>query len=184
MLKAYMEHGLFEGAMKLFKEMSEGGNPIESKSDYKDRVLPDTYTFNTMLDACVAEKRWNDFEYVYRRMLHHGYHFNPKRHLRMVLDACRGGKVFKIQFSCGNRYFTQNLIDGSLSSFYGGFRDLNWQLNCKSLYVGGHLLGTNIDIYDTIFYFKRNCIMIYTSEVPLLPLRNSLAVSFQLSLVK
>lgn len=93
-LKGYLDHGLFDEANQLFHKMSEDSNHISGKSDYKVQVLPDTYTFNTMLDACVAENRWNDFEYVYGRLLHHGYHFNEKRHLRMILDAARAGKVF------------------------------------------------------------------------------------------
>lgn len=93
MLKAYLEHGMFEEAKELFGKMLGDGNQISSKSDYKERVLPDIYTFNTMLDACNAEKRWDDLEYVYKRMLHHGFHFNAKRHLRMILDASRAGKV-------------------------------------------------------------------------------------------
>ncbi|XP_023895444.2 pentatricopeptide repeat-containing protein At1g30610, chloroplastic [Quercus suber] len=87
MLKAYLEHGMFEEAKKLFNMMSEDRNHISRKSDYRARVIPDIYTFNTMLDACIAEKRWDDFENIYRGMLHHGFHFNAKRHLRMILNA-------------------------------------------------------------------------------------------------
>lgn len=87
MLKAYLEHGMFEEAKKLFNMMSEDRNHISRKSDYRVRVIPDIYTFNTMLDACIAEKRWDDFENIYRGMLHHGFHFNAKRHLRMILNA-------------------------------------------------------------------------------------------------
>lgn len=93
MVKAYLEHGLFEEAMKLFQEMAEDSNHITREYDKKGLVIPDIYTFNTMLDACAAEKRWYDLELVYKRMLHHGFHFNAKRHLRMILDASRAGKV-------------------------------------------------------------------------------------------
>lgn len=92
MLKAYLEHRMFEEAKELFGKMLGDGNRISSKSDYNDRVLPDIYTFNTMIDACDAEKRWHDLEYVYERMLRHGFHFNAKRHLRIILDASRAGK--------------------------------------------------------------------------------------------
>ncbi|CAL5410843.1 unnamed protein product [Camellia sinensis] len=92
MLKSYLEHGMFEEAKGLFQEMLEHGNRVSNKVDYKERVIPDIYTFNTMLDACVMEQRWDDFEFVYKQMLHYGYHFNAKRHLRMVMDACRAGK--------------------------------------------------------------------------------------------
>nr|XP_034897934.1 pentatricopeptide repeat-containing protein At1g30610, chloroplastic-like [Populus alba] len=92
MLKAYLEHGLFEEANELFNKMLDDGNHISRRSDYKFRVIPDIYTFNTMLDASIAENRWDDFEYVYQKMLRHGFHFNANRHLRMVLDASRAGK--------------------------------------------------------------------------------------------
>ncbi|GMY38207.1 pentatricopeptide repeat-containing protein At1g30610, chloroplastic-like isoform X2 [Fagus crenata] len=91
MLKAYVDHGMFEEATDLFHKMLEDRN-IRRKSDYRARVIPDIYTFNTMLDACIAEKKWDDFENIYRGMLHHGYHFNAKRHLRMILIASRAGK--------------------------------------------------------------------------------------------
>ncbi|KAI9196962.1 hypothetical protein LWI28_028564 [Acer negundo] len=92
MLKAYLEHGWFEEAKKLFQKMSEDGSRFSSGSD-NNLVIPDIYTFNTMLEACSAEKRWDDLEFVYRKMLHHGYFFNAKRHLRIILDASRAGKV-------------------------------------------------------------------------------------------
>ena len=69
----------------------EDGNNIESSSDLESRMLPDTYTFNTMLEACAEHKKWDDFGYAYREMLHHEYHFNAKRHLKMVLEASRAG---------------------------------------------------------------------------------------------
>lgn len=93
MLKAYLAHGLFEEAKDLFQKMSDDAIHISSKSDYKHRVVPDIHSFNLMLDACVDQKRWDEFELTYDSMLQRGYHFNPKRHLHMVLDAARAGKV-------------------------------------------------------------------------------------------
>lgn len=92
-LKGYLEHGMFEEARELFQNLSEHGRNISTVSDYRDRVLPDIYMFNTMLDASFAEKRWDDFGYFFNQMLLYGYHFNPKRHLRMILEAARAGKV-------------------------------------------------------------------------------------------
>lgn len=94
MLKAYLQNGMFEEAKDLFQKMSDNINHISTKNDYMDRVIPDNHTFNTMLDACLAEKKWDDLEYVYQRMLLHGYHFNTKHHLRMITEACSAGKVF------------------------------------------------------------------------------------------
>ena len=107
MLKAYVDHGMFEEATDLFHKMLEDRN-IRRKSDYRARVIPDIYTFNTMLDACIAEKKWDDFENIYRGMLHHGYHFNAKRHLRMILIASRAGKVSSLPPSISSHGMEKN----------------------------------------------------------------------------
>ncbi|KAF7835272.1 pentatricopeptide repeat-containing protein [Senna tora] len=99
MLKAYLEHGMFQEAKELFEKMLENANHVRRNSDYKDWVIPDIYTFNTMLDVCVAEKRWDYFGCVYQKMLYHGYHFNPKRHLRMILEASRAGMESPIEIT-------------------------------------------------------------------------------------
>ncbi|PIN17742.1 hypothetical protein CDL12_09587 [Handroanthus impetiginosus] len=92
MLKAFLDHGMFEKAKQLFLSLLENGSFIRHEEDYKVRVIPDIYSFNTMLDACAVEKRWDDLEFVYTQMLKYGHHFNAKRHLRLVLDARRAGK--------------------------------------------------------------------------------------------
>ncbi|XP_043690263.1 pentatricopeptide repeat-containing protein At1g30610, chloroplastic-like [Telopea speciosissima] len=92
MLKAYQESGMFEEAKDLFQKMSENVIHIKTDGDYRGRVIPDNHTFNTMLDACVVKKKWDDLEYVYQQMLHHGYHFNAKRHLGIIMEASGAGK--------------------------------------------------------------------------------------------
>lgn len=93
MLKSYLQQGMFQKAKELFQKMLEDGNHNSNKFGYQVQVLPDIHTFNTLLDACVVDKRWDDFECVFKKMLWHGHHFNAKRHLRMILDASRAGKV-------------------------------------------------------------------------------------------
>ncbi|KAL5716220.1 hypothetical protein ACHQM5_017942 [Ranunculus cassubicifolius] len=92
MLKAYIEHKMFEDANALFQKMLDDSRHITKKGDYKTTVCPDSYTFNTMLDACTSERNWDEFSLVFQQMLHRGYNFNSKRHLRMILEACRDGK--------------------------------------------------------------------------------------------
>ncbi|GMH08760.1 hypothetical protein Nepgr_010600 [Nepenthes gracilis] len=91
MLKAYLDHGMFDEANELFQKVLQSYQHSHS-ADYKGAV-PDVYTFNTMLGACVLHKKWDDFEYAYEQMLYHGYHFNTKRHLRMLLQVSRAGKI-------------------------------------------------------------------------------------------
>ncbi|KAM7500453.1 hypothetical protein LguiA_024867 [Lonicera macranthoides] len=92
MLKGYLDHEKFEEAKGLFNKLEENGNQISNTLDYKDKVIPDIYTFNLMLNACALKHRWDDLECIYKKMLQHGYHFNSKRHLRLILDASRAGK--------------------------------------------------------------------------------------------
>lgn len=93
MLKAFLDHGMFEDAKGLFLRLLANINSIHRKSDYKDKVTPDLYAFNLMLDACLAEQKWEDLEFVYVNMLKYGYHFSAKRHLQVILDAGEAGKV-------------------------------------------------------------------------------------------
>ncbi|KAL7131236.1 hypothetical protein ABFS83_13G184800 [Erythranthe nasuta] len=92
MLKGFLDNGMFEEAKHLFIMLLENSNSIKHEEDYKVKVIPDIYSFNTMLDACAIEKKWEDLESVYEQMLRYGHHFNGKRHLRMILDARRAGK--------------------------------------------------------------------------------------------
>ena len=59
----------------------------------RGKIIPDKFTFNTMLEACVDAERWDDFEYVYGKMLEYRIPFNGRRHLRMIMEASRAGKV-------------------------------------------------------------------------------------------
>ncbi|CAN1226341.1 Pentatricopeptide repeat-containing protein At1g30610, chloroplastic [Linum grandiflorum] len=88
LLKGYLDHGRFEEARSLFDNMLD----YSTQLDNTVRVVPDIYSFNTMLEACVSEQRWDDFGHVYETMLQHGHHFNAKRHVRFILEAARGGK--------------------------------------------------------------------------------------------
>lgn len=94
MLKAFIDHGRFDKARQLFSRLLENRNSIRCKEDYRVMVIPDIYSFNTMLDACVVEQKWDDLEFVYEQMLKCSHHFNAKRHLKLILDACRAGKVY------------------------------------------------------------------------------------------
>lgn len=102
MLKSYIEHGMLEDAKDLLHDILNCR--IRSKVDSSQVVTADKFTFNTFMEACAAAKRWNDFEYAFRKMLLNGYHFDERRHLRMVLDAYRHGKVLTLAtITCRSR---------------------------------------------------------------------------------
>ncbi|CAO2183294.1 unnamed protein product [Urochloa humidicola] len=90
MLKSFVEHGMLEDAKDLLQDVIH--SRIRSKVDSSQTATADKFTFNTFMEACAAAQRWDDFEYAFRKMLSKGYHFDERRHLRMVLDAYRNGK--------------------------------------------------------------------------------------------
>ncbi|KAK1304584.1 Pentatricopeptide repeat-containing protein [Acorus calamus] len=56
MLKAYLEHGMLEKAIDLFQKILDGIHHISHKSSCSDRAIPDKFTFNIMLEACLSSK--------------------------------------------------------------------------------------------------------------------------------
>jgi pentatricopeptide repeat protein len=106
MLKSYIDHGMFEDAKILLGNILSGR--IQSKGDSGQQAIADKFTFNTFMDACAEAKKWNDFEYAFRKMLSNGYHFEERRHLRMVLDAYRNGKVL-ISYAQGSDYLITHM---------------------------------------------------------------------------
>ncbi|XP_047339308.1 pentatricopeptide repeat-containing protein At1g30610, chloroplastic [Impatiens glandulifera] len=92
MLKAHLDHGMYEEAKELLEKMLGNAVSIRNRADQRQNVIPDIYSFNIMLDACVADGQWDDFEYIYDQMFHYGNYFNPKRHLKMIMAARQAGK--------------------------------------------------------------------------------------------
>ena len=64
---------MFEEANDLFQKILDCSHQIKSKYDTEQKVIPDKFTFNTMMDACAATNNWDGFEHAYEQMLHHGY---------------------------------------------------------------------------------------------------------------
>ncbi|ONK65740.1 uncharacterized protein A4U43_C06F440 [Asparagus officinalis] len=92
MLKSYIQHGMIQEAKDLFQTILDSSHQIKSKNDTDQKAIPDKFTFNTMMDACAAMNNWDYLLYTYEQMLRHGYHFDSRRHLRLVFDAFRAGK--------------------------------------------------------------------------------------------
>ncbi|KVH97407.1 Pentatricopeptide repeat-containing protein, partial [Cynara cardunculus var. scolymus] len=100
MLKGYLDHHLFEEARELFHKLLEKRGHVTSSADYRHTVLPDIYTFNLMLDACLVNQRWDDLEFFYTRMLQHGYYFNTKRHFQEMFCMNLKQEDYASAFSC------------------------------------------------------------------------------------
>ncbi|KAJ3693554.1 hypothetical protein LUZ60_009034 [Juncus effusus] len=93
MVKSYLQNNMFDEGKDLFYEIVNGVSDINGKSDLRGKVVPDKFMFNIMMESCAENKKWEDFARAFLQMLQHGYHFDAKRHLKMVMDAFRAGKV-------------------------------------------------------------------------------------------
>lgn len=98
MLKAFLQHGMLNEATELFQKMLESSKTRGSIKE-KERITPDIYTFNTIMEALVEHEKWDDFENAYEQMLYHGHHFITKRHLWMAMKASSAGKVGPIEMT-------------------------------------------------------------------------------------
>ncbi|KAJ6805345.1 pentatricopeptide repeat-containing protein, chloroplastic [Iris pallida] len=121
LLKSYIDHGMNNEAKDLFWKILDGSShQIKNKVDSNQKAIPDKFTFNTMMGACALTNNWDGFESSYKQMLDHGYHFDMKRHLHMVLDASRAGKVTETTWDrppdmvsrlCSTAsYYTRNIL--------------------------------------------------------------------------
>jgi pentatricopeptide repeat protein len=78
---------MFDEANGLFNKVISG------------KVVPTKFLFNAMMEACVANRKFEKLERVFLQMLHNGHHFDVRRHLKIVIDALRAGKVlFSLYF--------------------------------------------------------------------------------------
>ena len=154
MLKGYLDHGMYEEAKMLFQKMLEDG--FNSKSGYEIRVTPDIYTFNTLLEACITDQRWDDFESFYKRMLQSGYNFNIKRHLRMILDACRAGKVtFSYQYFCVTSCGMYEIIYVHTHCMHKCFSKTNHATSFKSFLMNPSMYVSLVN--PCMLFFRMSC---------------------------
>ncbi|XP_020235014.1 pentatricopeptide repeat-containing protein At5g67570, chloroplastic isoform X1 [Cajanus cajan] len=98
MLKVYGQNDMFTKAKVLFEEAKvaklefystpEGGN---------SSVVPDMYTYNSMLEASASAQQWEYFEHVYREMIVSGYQLDQNKHLPLLIKASRAGKLHLLE---------------------------------------------------------------------------------------
>ncbi|CAJ1943017.1 unnamed protein product [Sphenostylis stenocarpa] len=98
MLKVYGQNDMFSKAKVLFEEVKatksefcatpEGGN---------SSVVPDMYTYNSMLEASASAQQWEYFEHVYREMIVSGDPVDQNRHLLLLVKASRAGKLHLLE---------------------------------------------------------------------------------------
>lgn len=102
MLKVFGKNDMFSNAKELFEEV-KGATSISTKCrDGGNTLVPDEYTFGSMLEASASALQWEYFEYVYKEMSLSGYQLDQNKHASLLVAASRAGKVsFLIHFFFG-----------------------------------------------------------------------------------
>ncbi|KDP32082.1 hypothetical protein JCGZ_12543 [Jatropha curcas] len=85
MLKVYGQNDLFSEAKELFEEMKGAIGAFTS-------IVPDEYTYSSMLKASASALQWEYFELVYKEMAFSGYQLDQRKHASLLVEASRAGK--------------------------------------------------------------------------------------------
>ncbi|KAJ4823319.1 hypothetical protein Tsubulata_001476 [Turnera subulata] len=85
MLRIYGKNDLFSEAKELFEEIKKADGGSTS-------LVPDKYTYCSMLEASARALQWEYFEYVYKEMTFSGYQLDQSKHASLLVDASRAGK--------------------------------------------------------------------------------------------
>lgn len=95
MLKVYGQNDMFSKAKKLFEEVK--GDKSDSYAspgdDVEPSIIPDEYTYSSMLEASASALQWEYFEHVYREMTLSGFQLDQSKHGSLLIKASRAGKV-------------------------------------------------------------------------------------------
>ncbi|KAJ8765584.1 hypothetical protein K2173_014706 [Erythroxylum novogranatense] len=90
MLKVYGQNDLFSKAKELFEE-------IKGVKDVGTPLVPDVFTYSSMLEASARALQWEYFEYVYKEMVFQGYPMNQSKLALLLVKASRAGKFHLLE---------------------------------------------------------------------------------------
>ncbi|KAL2322849.1 hypothetical protein Fmac_027228 [Flemingia macrophylla] len=98
MLKVYGRNDMFTKAKVLFDEVKVAKAEFcATPESGNSSVVPDMYTYNSMLEASASAQQWEYFERVYREMIVHGYQLDQNKHLSLLVKASRAGKLHLLE---------------------------------------------------------------------------------------
>ncbi|KAH7511218.1 hypothetical protein FEM48_ZijujUnG0037000 [Ziziphus jujuba var. spinosa] len=94
MLNIYGRNDMFSKAKKLFEEIKkvnpDSSHPsLDGEHNY---LIPDEYTYSSMLKASASALQWDYFECVYKEMTLSGYQLDQSKHALLLPEASRAGK--------------------------------------------------------------------------------------------
>jgi pentatricopeptide repeat protein len=94
MLKVYGRNDMFSKAKELFEDVKRAKSDSDiSLNGGETALIPDEYTYSSMLEASASALQWEYFEYVYRGMALSGYQLDQNKHASLLVEASRAGKV-------------------------------------------------------------------------------------------
>ncbi|VVA23388.1 PREDICTED: pentatricopeptide [Prunus dulcis] len=98
MLKVFGRSDMFFKAKELFEEIktvrAESDSSLEGGGTL---VVPDQYTYTSMLKASASALQWEYFEYVYKEMALSGYQVDQTKHASLFVKASRSGKFYLLE---------------------------------------------------------------------------------------
>ncbi|KAF4375149.1 hypothetical protein F8388_017295 [Cannabis sativa] len=93
MLKVYGRNDMFSKAKELFEEIKKANSDsCPSLDGHKTLLVPDEFTYSSMLEASASALQWEYFEFVYKEMVISGYQLDQTKHASLLLKASRNGK--------------------------------------------------------------------------------------------
>ncbi|KAK9749585.1 hypothetical protein RND81_02G136100 [Saponaria officinalis] len=93
MLKVYGRNDMFLEAKELFEKAERSVKGDTSCSgDENTSLVPDTYTYSTMLEISGRAQQWEYFEYVYKEMCLNGYRLDQEKQAGLLVEASKAGK--------------------------------------------------------------------------------------------
>ncbi|KAL4019961.1 hypothetical protein IC575_018724 [Cucumis melo] len=93
MLKVYGRNDMFSKAKDLFEEIKKKADSSSHNSAIPS-LLPDEYTYASMLQAAASSLQWEYFENVYREMALSGYRLDQSKHALLLVEASKAGKWY------------------------------------------------------------------------------------------
>lgn len=108
MLKVYGRNDMFSKAKDLFEEIKRKAGR-SSNSSAVPSLVPDEYTYGSMLEAAASALQWEYFENVYREMALSGYRLDHSKHAMLLVEASRAGKWYLLDHA-----FDTILEDGQI----------------------------------------------------------------------
>ncbi|KAK9112010.1 hypothetical protein Scep_019529 [Stephania cephalantha] len=140
MLKVYGRNDMFMKAKDLFEETT--------KMDLAGQayLVPDAYTYSSMLEASAVAHQWEYVEYVYKEMTLRGYQIDQKKHAWIVVEASRHGKghlvehAFDLTLEAGEiphpSFFIEMVCEAVAEFNYKRATNLVNSMACASFQVG------------------------------------------------